>query len=205
MGIGDHPVLRATAAVFKQYDIPYEYSEAFLCAMVQDLTVTRYETYAELERYMYGSAAVVGLMMSYVIGFKNETALQYAEKMGYAMQLTNFLRDIGEDYDLRGRIYLPQEEMKRFGVTEAMICDKQISPSFIQLMQFQIERTRSLYKEAHKGVPLLQHGMPVRLAGVLYGEILDEIEKNRYDVFLKRARVPGWKKVYLVMKAGLQL
>ena len=109
----DNPVLRATANLFKKYKIPNEYADAFLLAMVQDIEKKRYKNYQELENYVYGSAAVVGLMMTYVIGYTEPNALEYAKKLGYAMQLTNFLRDIDEDYVNRNRIYMPQDELAK--------------------------------------------------------------------------------------------
>ncbi len=185
-----HQVLFATAEVFHQYNIPFEYSEDFLNAMLQDITVDRYATYADLEKYMYGSAAVVGLMMSHVIGYTDERALTYATKLGYAMQLTNFLRDIREDLEDRGRIYLPQEDLNRFHVTEADIKNQRVTPAFKQLMQFEIARADQLYEEANQGIALLHRaGRPaVQIASDLYRLILRKIESAEYKIFTQRVR-----------------
>lgn len=194
-----HPVLFATAAVFHQYNIPFAYAEHFLDAMTQDLTVDRYATYADLEKYMYGSAAVVGLMMSHVIGYSDTTALPYAEKLGYAMQLTNFLRDIREDYETRGRIYLPQEDLHRFGVTEEDIRQHHVSPAFKALLQFEVARADALYEEANRGIPLLDASgrAAVRIASDLYRAILRKIESSKYDIFTRRVRTHLLEKVWL--------
>lgn len=194
----DHPVLFATAEVFHLYDIPFEYSEDFLDAMLQDTVIDRYATYADLEKYMYGSAAVVGLMMSHVIGFSDTAALAYAKKLGYAMQLTNFLRDIREDLD-RGRVYLPQEDLKRFQVTEEDLQQQRITPSFKRLMQFEVARADSLYEEANQGILFLSRpGRPaVHIASNLYRAILRKIELANFDIFTHRVRTNFFEKVWI--------
>lgn len=196
------PVLYASSFVFHQYKIPLEYSSAFFQAMKQDLGKTRYETYAELEQYMYGSAAVVGLMLSHVIGFQDPKALDYAAKLGYAMQLTNFLRDIKEDYVERNRIYMPQEELQKFKVTEAIV-QQAFSTQFDNFMQFQIARARQLYREADQGILLLDsHGqLAVRVASRLYEAILDKIEQQGRNIFLGRVRTSKWEKLKLLWQA----
>ncbi|HEX8237959.1 MAG TPA: phytoene/squalene synthase family protein [Abditibacteriaceae bacterium] len=212
----DDPILRVTTYVFHRYGIPYEYSEAFLAAMVQDLEKSEYATYAELEEYMYGSAAVVGLMMSHVIGFRDNAlrddalrddalrnnALEHAKQLGYAMQLTNFLRDIDEDYQERGRVYMPQDELTRFGLSTRDIAEQRFSPAFKEFMQWQSERARALYAEADKGVPLLQkHGrFPVRVAAALYSAILGKIAQQNYNVFEGRARTKLHEKLLLTAR-----
>lgn len=194
-----HPVLRAAHDVFQTYHIPFSLGDDFLSAMAQDLSVTRYDTYADLEAYMYGSAAVVGIMMSYVIGFKNAETLLKARALGEAMQLTNFLRDIQEDYEGRGRIYLPQEDLRAFGVTESDIRSRQRSPEFIALMQHEIQRARTLYTHAETGIDELapQGRFAVRVASRLYAAILTNIEAAQYDVFSKRVRTSLIEKILL--------
>lgn len=199
----ENPVIRATAATFEAYAIPPQYAEDFLATMIQDVTVSRYATYTDLERYMYGSAAVVGLMMSHVVGFRDVCALPYAEKLGYAMQLTNFLRDVGEDYQQRGRVYLPQDEMQRFGVTDANIAAGLVTDEFRALMEFQIARARALYAEAEPGITLLHRDgqVAVSVASRLYAAILRKIERQHYDVFSKRARTSLPEKMWLSARA----
>jgi phytoene synthase len=197
----DSPVLRAAVKVFKKFEIPYQYSEDFLSAMLMDLHKKRYANYNELERYMYGSAAVVGLMMTYLIGFNDERALFFAEKLGYAMQLTNFIRDFSEDYHLRGRIYLPQDEMDRFGVSEEDLQGKRFNDNVCELMRFQVDRARNLYEEARKGIVFLKPKgrLAVRVALRLYGAILDKIEAQEYDIFRKRAHTGFLEKIFLFL------
>jgi len=200
----DHPVLFATAEVFHLSNIPFEYSEDFLDAMLQDTIVDRYATYADLEKYMHGSAAVVGLMMSHVIGFSDKVALAYAKKLGYAMQLTNFLRDIQEDLETRGRIYLPQEDLRRFQVTEADLHQRRITPSFKRLMRFEIARADTLYEEASRGISLLNRpGRPaVYIASDLYRAILRKIEIANFDIFSRRVHTNFFEKAWISLWAS---
>jgi len=199
----DEPVLRATAHVFKKHAIPYEYSESFLAAMIQDTEKSRYATYEELKQYMYGSAAVVGLMMSYVIGFEDKKALSYAEDLGYAMQLTNFLRDIREDYEDRDRIYIPQEDLEKFGISEYGIHEHIVSDNFKAMMQYEIEKTRTLYERSKAGIEMLNKRgqFAVKMAAVLYGAILGKIEEADYDIFSSRVSTSFWEKLSLIRSA----
>lgn len=202
----DDDVLLAAADTFHRFQIPFKYSEDFLDAMIQDTWKDRYATYPELEKYMYGSAAVVGLMMSHVIGYE-KGALAYAEKLGYAMQLTNFLRDIREDYEMRGRIYLPQDEMARYGVSEADIANGQMTPAFVTLLKFHIARADRLYDEANKGIGLLDKRgrFAVRAASDLYREILRKIESQNLDVFAKRAGTSKLEKIAITFSSRLKV
>lgn len=198
----DEPVLRSAAKLFDAYGIPREYGEAFLDAMLEDTVKRKYRDYEDLRRYMYGSAAVVGLMMAHIIGFTDKAALGYAEELGYAMQLTNFLRDIKEDYELRRRIYLPQDEMVRFGVLEIDISEGHFDAHMKELLRSQIARARAMFRESiDGGVPLLrpEGRRAVVLARVLYEAILDEIERRGYNVYSGRARVGTLRKLFLAL------
>jgi phytoene synthase len=203
----DDPVLRVASHVFHRYEIPYEYSDEFLRAMMTDLEKTRYANYEELRDYMFGSAAAVGLMMSYVIGFtddsRREETLEYAAQLGYAMQLTNFLRDIDEDFQERGRVYMPQDELARFGLSDADIAERRWSDDFKNFMVWQSERAQQLYDESIKGVPLLQpHGrFAVRCAASLYSAILTKLRQQDYNVFAGRARTSKLEKIHLAWQA----
>jgi phytoene synthase len=205
-GVSEDPVLRATAAVFHEFDIPFIYSEAFLWAMEQDLHKERYETYEDLKAYMYGSAATVGLMMSYVIGFSEKRALVYAETLGYAMQLTNFLRDIEEDYVERNRIYIPREELAAFDIGEEDIANQQFSDRFGAFMRFQIRRCRTMYKFSEAGIPMLEKPgrFPVYLARLVYAAILDKLEDQGRNPFVGRASTNLLEKGKLLAKAKMK-
>ena len=196
-------ILDFAAHIFHKYGVPFEYSQSFLQAMIQDTEQTRYADYEDLERYMYGSASCVGLMMSHIIGFKAPETLSYATQLGSAMQLTNFLRDIDEDYQLRGRVYMPQDELQRFGLNDEDIAQRKFSPAFREFMQFQVERAHQLYDEANKGIALLnQEGrFAVSSASTLYRAILDKLEAQDFDPFTNRAATSGVEKVALLRAA----
>lgn len=201
-----YPVLNITAEVFRKYEIPYQYSLDFLTAMKQDVYTNRYQTYADLQAYMYGSASVVGLMMSYIIGFNNIKALEYAPYLGEAMQLTNFIRDIGEDYQTRGRIYMPQEDMQKYNISESIIEKNKITPEFIELIKFEIKKARELYRKSDQGLKYLNKKgrFAVIMASRMYEAILDKVEQNKYDVLNKRARTSKREKIYILGKAALE-
>ncbi|MBP7057137.1 phytoene/squalene synthase family protein [Candidatus Gracilibacteria bacterium] len=198
-----HPVLHASQAVFHHYGIPYHYSESFFAAMLQDTEKSTYATYEELERYMYGSAAVVGLMLTYIIGFSNPLALGYAEKLGYAMQLTNFLRDIDEDWQQRQRIYLPQSELQSFQINDTTIHSRNCNQAFVQMLKWQIARARQLYLDAEQGIAMLHPSgqLAVKVASRLYAAILKKIEDQNYNIFAGRARTSKAEKIWLLAQA----
>lgn len=198
----EEPVLRAFCDVMRETQMSLEEPLLFLEAMEQDLTQDRYPTYRDLENYMRGSAAAVGIMMCQVLGTPQcEHVREAAFSLGNAMQLTNFLRDVGEDAR-RGRIYLPQEDLARFNVHESEILAGLMSSRFKNLMAFEIERARSLYVKADLGIPLLpgRGQKAVRLARILYAKILDRIEENRFDVFRVRARTSGLDKAVTLLR-----
>ncbi len=201
-----HPVLRPFVDSVRSGHVPLEEALLFLDAMEMDLSQTRYRTYADLERYMRGSAAAVGLMMCRILGMPpSEEANRAAVALGNAMQMTNFLRDVAEDWE-RGRLYLPLEDMGRFGVTTEDIAQRRLCPAFVDLMKFEIERTRELYRQADAGMHLIpaQGRLAIRLARDLYAAILDEIERKDYDVFQGRARTSRRRKVETLIRLGWQ-
>lgn len=203
--VSTEPILYATSKIFDQYKIPYEYSVSFFAAMRQDLVQKRYADYEALEQYMYGSAAVVGLILSHVIGFSEASALVDAQKLGYAMQLTNFLRDIDEDYQHRNRVYFPQTELKQFGLTDQDIAEKRFNKDFQRFVLFQVKRARELYAKAEIGIDKLnpRGRKAVRVASRLYAAILIKIVEQDGNVFLKRARTTMVEKILILIKTAL--
>ena len=197
-GQSDHIVLAAVVDTVHRNNIDPECFRRFLRSMTMDLTVERYETYADLEHYMDGSAAVIGEMMLPVLEPASPAALQHARDLGNAFQLTNFLRDISEDLD-RHRQYIPQEDLRRFGVD---LSERRSTPEFVALMKFEIERCNELYRSADIGLAMLPpvSRRCIGSARSLYSRILDKIVEQDYDVFAKRVRVPTWQKLALVAK-----
>jgi phytoene synthase len=196
-GESDDLVLKAVVHTVRAFAIDPDCFARFLRSMAMDLTVATYETYADLGRYMDGSAAVIGEMMLPILEPTDPAALEPARQLGDAFQLTNFLRDVAEDLD-RGRVYLPQEDLRRFRADPA---ERSVTPEWIELMRFEIDRTRTLYRQADRGLAFLPPSSArcIRGARILYSEILDRIEANGYDVFTRRARVPAWRKAQVVV------
>lgn len=188
--IVDHPIMIAWHDMLQRYRIPKSLPLELIDGVCMDLQVSRYQTFDDLYVYCYKVASVVGLMTSEIFGYSNKDALDYAVKLGIAMQLTNILRDIGEDA-CKDRIYLPLEDLKRFDYSEQDIFNRVIDTRFKALMQFQIERARRYYTEADAGIDLLSKDsqLAVHVSRVNYSKILDRIEKNHYDVFSRRAFV----------------
>ncbi len=202
-GESDDAVLNAIVHQFVKYGIDVEIGEAFLKSMFMDEEKFRYENYAELEEYMYGSAGVIGLMVTRVVGYSSDAAFSRAIKLGYAFQLTNFLRDIREDYENLGRIYMPMDELRRFGLDEDDIASFTMDERFVDFMNFQIARNREVYRQALPGIPMLnwRGRLAVRISYVLYKAILNEIERANYNVYRGRVRTSFRQKVWLSVKA----
>jgi phytoene synthase len=190
-GHADDRIMVALFDAVERFDIPLQPALDLLRGARLDITVRRYATYDDLREYCYLVASTVGLLTSPILGYTTVAALDYGVALGRAMQMTNILRDVGEDARM-GRIYLPLDEMERFGYTESSIFEGVIDDAFVRLMKFQIDRVRRLYAEAEPGVALLapESRYTVRLALTLYRQILGSIEANRYDVYTKRAYVP---------------
>ena len=199
----DDPVMAAVVNTVVECDIDAECFDRFFAAMAMDLTTTAYETWADLCGYMEGSAAVIGEMMLPVLEPTSPMAYEPARALGLAFQLTNFLRDVDEDLD-RGRVYVPQEDLRRFGVD---LDTRSNTPEWKACLAFEIERNRELYRQADVGIALLP-GRSARCVGaarVLYARILDRIEAVDYDVFRSRVRGPTWRKAVTaarIMVAG---
>lgn len=196
---------RALVDTVKTYSIPLTYFEAFMTSMEMDLTVTRYKTYDDLMTYVYGSAVVIGLEMLPILGYSDPRAIEAATALGTAFQLANFIRDIGEDID-RGRIYMPLDDLARFGVSEEMLLKRQLTPEIIEAIKYQIARVRDLQAKAEAGIDYLEPiSRPcIRAASELYCGIVDEIEANGYDIFNKRASTSPWRRARVAGWAFIQ-
>jgi phytoene synthase len=192
-GWSEHPVLAAVVRTARVLRLDQQCFQRFLHSMRMDLTVDRYETWDQLLAYMDGSAAVIGEMMLPVLEPISPAAIRPARALGLAFQLTNFLRDVGEDLE-RGRVYIPQDDLVRFGADPST---RRVDEAWRDLMRFEISRCRDLYDEADLGLPMLPgaSGRCVRTARMLYSQILERIEDADYDVFTRRARVPTLRKV----------
>ena len=204
-GESEHPVIRAFILVAKSYGIPIAYPLDLLKGVTMDIQQTRYKTFDDLSLFCYRAAAVVGLMMTHVLGYKDDRAFDYAEQLGIAMQLTNILRDVKEDKEM-GRIYLPQTELVQFGVSERHIFDEIMTPQVRALVKFQVERAERYYAEAVPGISLLNTDSQYAIysAAKIYRGILRKIEARGYNPFLGRVFVPSIEKMGILLHEGLR-
>lgn len=192
-------VATAWAHTRLRYQIPKRYAEQLIEGVARDLSQNRYETFDELTQYCYGVASTVGLMSMHIIGYKGEQAIPYAVKLGVALQLTNILRDIKEDWAM-DRLYLPLEELDFFRLAETDIAQGRVDERWQAFMKFQINRARRLYAEAWPGIALLapEGRVAIAAAATFYRGILDDIERHHYDVFSRRAYVSGGQKLRML-------
>jgi len=198
-GRSDDPVLRAVVHTIRAFGIDADCFRRFLHSMAMDLDVSSYRTWDDLLVYMDGSAAVIGEMMLPILEPVRDEAREPARALGVAFQLTNFLRDVGEDLE-RGRVYLPTEDLERFGADPHR---RVVDDAWRELMAFEIDRCRAIYATADAGIDALPPASArcVATARTLYAGILDEIERADYDVFTRRARVPRRRKAWVAARA----
>jgi phytoene synthase len=204
------PLLPAVVQTVRDYDLDPADLDLFLQSMAADLTVTRYARYADLLDYMEGSSAVIGTLMLPILGLVSgaseadeKVAREAARQLGFGFQLTNFVRDVAEDL-ARGRIYLPAEDLARFGVSESVLQTgvqrRGSSPAVRALIRYECARARGHYEAALPGLPLLEprSRVCVRAAFLLYGAILEEVARAGYDVLRGRVVVPVRRRAALV-------
>lgn len=196
-----NPVFIAWQDLLQTYKIPQNLPIELMRGVLMDTSIKRYETFDDLYVYCYRVASTVGLMSSEIFGYTDAKTLEYAEALGIAMQLTNILRDVKEDATMN-RIYLPQEDLRKFNVSEKQILANELNENFTALMKFQIERAKNFYRKAEKGIPLLEKDtrFTVLLASRIYARIIDEIERQNYDVFTKRAHTTFPQKLRMMPK-----
>lgn len=197
-----HPVLSALADSARRFEIPPQYFHAVIDGCERDLEPRPFPTFADLYRYCYHVASAVGLACIHIWGFRGQRATEYAESAGVALQLTNILRDIGEDRD-RGRVYLPVDDLKRFGCDPDRVCDNPTCDAFQAMMRFQADRAKQYYEHSRQLEACLDPAGRA-IYSVLWGtyrRLLTRIEDVRFDVLTSRVRVPTREKCWLVARA----
>ena len=199
---GNHPVWPAFYHTVRRFGIPHQYFREMVDGVLSDLEPRRFETFEQLYRYCYQVASVVGLTIIHIFGFDTRSALPLAEKCGVAFQLTNILRDIREDAE-RGHIYLPAEDLRRFGVTDEDLRTGRRGEPFLRLMGFEAERARSYYNQSRPLLDLIHPRSRASLWALIaiYSRLLERIEISKYDVFRRRVRLPLWEKSWIVWRA----
>jgi phytoene synthase len=204
-GHSDDAVGAAVVDTVQRWDIPVDHIEAFLASMAMDLTVTEYPTWSDLGRYVYGSAAVIGLQMVPILGPLQDAAYEHAQDLGVAFQLANFVRDVGEDLD-RGRLYLPLEDLARFELSRADLELRVVDDRVRALLAFEVARVRRLAEQARPGIAMLEPSSRpcIESALVLYCGIADEVERSGYEVFARRASVPLRRRLVVAVPAWVR-
>lgn len=200
-GASNHPILSPLSKVVSRFGIGKEHLLALIAGVEMDLMKQRYETFEELYEYCYSVASVVGLMSIEVFGYKYEATRDYAVNLGIALQLTNIIRDVKTDKD-SGRIYLPKEDLRRFGVSEEDIFEERITPEFVRLMQFEADRAREYF---HKARTLLARDERITMFAAeimdrVYFRLLRKIELAGFNMFRKRITVSTPHKILIAMR-----
>ena len=198
------PVFLALAEVANQYDIPQQHFQEVVSGVETDLVKTRYADFQELRQYCYQVASVVGLICLQIFGFQDQRARQHAIDLGLAMQLTNIARDVKEDLDM-GRVYLPQDDLARFGYSEEDLKAGTVNHQFVELMQFQAQRAKEYFQSGFQLLPYLSprsRACPAVLGG-LYCKVLERIESHGYDVLNHRASLTTAEKIRVLTQTWL--
>jgi phytoene synthase len=200
----DSPELRALATAIKRFTIPRKPFDDLILGLDMDLTRTRYETFEDLSLYCYRVASTIGLICIEIFGYKNPRTREYAVNLGTALQLVNIVRDLQRDAQ-RGRIYLPQEDLDRFGVRPAELLAGAYNDPFIELMQFECDRARHYFDLARQMLPAedRQSMKSAEIMAAIYWGILKRIQKRCYNVFGKRVRVPRPLKLWTALTVYL--
>ncbi|HPI71779.1 MAG TPA: phytoene/squalene synthase family protein [bacterium] len=204
-GESEHPIIKSFIFVAQKYGIPEKYAQELIKGVEMDAGFSGYESFAELSLFTYRVAGVVGLMMTHILGYQSEEAFPYAEKLGIAMQLTNILRDIQEDKRI-GRIYIPAEELKKFSVSAEDIMNERMTPQLRRLMEFQIHRAHTYYREAEPGIAMLDVDarFSIYTASRIYRAILHKIEQADYNPFTGRVFISDTRKLGMFLHEYLR-
>jgi len=202
-GTPEHPVGKALLPVVRDYALPQEHFAAIIDGMAMDLTQSRYLDFAGLELYCYRVAGVVGLMSAEIFGYTDPATRGYARDLGIAFQLTNICRDVGEDAR-RGRIYLPHEDLARFGVTAASLMRAEYTPAFRELMAFEAGRAQAWYERALAQLPPVDRKAQRTglVMAAIYRTLLDEIARDGYLVLDRRTSLTPLRKLWIAWKTA---
>lgn len=204
-GYPTKPETVAMTELVDQYAIDADLLYEIIDGVNQDLTICQYQTFEGLKAYCYKVASVVGLVAIEIFGYQNPASRLFAENLGIALQLTNIIRDVGEDID-RGRLYLPQEDLDQFDVLKTEIISKKQTPAFLSLMRFQTNRANEWYQKAYQALP--EEDLPnlscAIAMGRIYHELLCKISAQKYPVLKKRVSLSSWQKMWIVMHTRMQ-
>lgn len=203
-GASSFPLLNQLVYTARRFNIPVDHFYELIRGVEMDLTRTRYETFEELKEYCMLVASSVGLMCRQIFGYRNESTREYAVNLGIALQLTNILRDVKDDAG-RGRIYLPLEDLRRFGCAEEDVLQGRFTPAFRDLMRFEVERARTYFRKAQEALADDDKGFffPARIMWSIYAHLLNRIERSGYNVFRRRITLPKLLKALIAVRYWL--
>ena len=203
-GTSTYPLLNQLSATARKFNIPVDHFYDLIRGMEIDLAKTRYQTFDELYEYCYLVASTVGLMCRQIFGYRNESTREYAINLGIALQLTNILRDVRDDAR-RGRIYLPQEDLRRFGYTEEDLFAGRYTPEFVNLMRFECERARRYFDAARDALKDEDkyYFFAARIMWSIYAHLLCRIERSDYNVITRRISLPRFLKLLITFRYWL--
>lgn len=209
-GNSSNPILNATIKIHKNFHIPIKYSRSFLKSMKQDINKNYYKSKEELQSYIYGSSSVIGIMLVHIIGEKNRKVpdrkiIESAQILANAFQLTSFMKNISEDITLRNRIYIPEAELEKFGLSHKLIKQKRYTKSWLTFLHNQINNCQSLYTEGLKGLPFLNKNgrFPILLASNLHRHYLKQIIKSDYKVYHNQYKISLFTTLRIFLKTLL--
>ena len=203
-GSSTHPIAQSLQAVLRDFPIPKAHFLALIEGVEMDLTKNRYDTFDELREYCYRVASVVGLICIEIFGYRNPQTREYAVNLGLALQLTNILRDVHTDWQ-QDRIYLPREEMEKFGYTEQVLARGDYNAAFIDLMRFQAQRAWDYYQKAEELLPAEDRTamFSAQIMGKIYAQLLVKIQRANYDVFGTSVRLNNLHKLGIALRYWL--
>ncbi len=204
-GGGTHPVMQALQPHLATYRLEEQHMQAIIDGMEMDLNQSRYLDFPAMKQYCWHVASVVGILSASIFGVTNQRTLEYAERLGLAFQLTNIIRDVGEDAR-KGRIYLPINELQQFGVTAADLLNARHSEKFENLMRFQVARAQTAYDEAFALLPQEDRRAqrPGLMMAAIYRAVLDEIERDQFHVLTQRISLTPLRKLWLAWKTYIR-
>lgn len=196
-----HPVMIALKEIRQRFDLPLEYFNEIIDGMAMDLEYSRYPDFKSLSLYCYRVAGVVGLLSAEIFGVTDRKTLRYATELGTALQLTNIIRDVGEDAR-RGRIYIPVDELQQFNVPAADIMNGRETSEFQALMRFQAERAQGYYTSALEALPAADRSAqrPGLIMAAVYRTLLEEITQDGFEVLKQRTSLPPLRKLWIALK-----
>ncbi|MBN9424051.1 MAG: squalene synthase HpnD [Candidatus Accumulibacter sp. 66-26] len=204
-GTPEHPVTRALLLTLAEFNLPQEQLLEIIDGMEMDLRQSRYLDFKALSLYCYRVASIVGLLAAEIFGYEDRRTQKYAHDLGMAFQLTNIIRDVGEDARM-GRIYLPIDELQRFGVPAADILNARYSDNFRQLMEFQIERAEQYYRQAMDELPPADRKAqrPGLVMAAIYRTLLDEIKRDGCQVLTQRTSLTPLRKLWIAWRTWMK-